>query len=33
MGVLAFESVKVYEDMVRAQRSLRELRDTLASVR
>jgi hypothetical protein len=33
MGVLAFESVKVYEDMVRAQRSLREVRDTLASVR
>lgn len=33
MGLLAYESVNVYEEMVRAQRSLAELRDTLASVR
>jgi hypothetical protein len=33
MGVLAYESINVHEDMVRAKRSLSELRDTLASVR
>lgn len=33
MGVLAYESVSVREDMVRAHRSLTELRATLASVR
>lgn len=33
MGVLAYESVNVHEDMARAKRSLAELRDALASAR